>query len=79
MKKILIAAALLLATPAFAQDPAPPAAAPAPEARPITLTAKEYTDIIAYLGQQPFTLAAPLMNLLVQKQQQAQGATQVKP
>ena len=52
--------------------------APKPFA-PVTLSEQDYKDLTAYLGTRPYNEAAPLMQFLAAKEQQAQAEADKKP
>lgn len=58
MRKTLALAALLAASPALAQQAAPPYA-------PITISEDEYRRLETYLGDQPMKFSAPIAQWLV--------------
>ena len=76
--KRLILATLLFATPALAADttPAKPPTPPAPTTPalvPITLSTDDLAQLNTFLQSQPYSLAAPIINFLAQKEQAAQA------
>lgn len=70
MNKYLLLASLL-ATPAYAQTQEPPYA-------PITLTEQEYHSLINTFGELPTKYGYALLGFLLNKEKEAQAATQHK-
>lgn len=53
------------------------AASAADALKPIVIQPNEFTNLMKYLNDQPYGMAAPVANFLIQKQMQAQ--TPAKP